>query len=700
MCRRLLQLVATSCTEQRRRLLRRRLSYVVIICNFFLGGFEYGVIFPTAMDYLGSLGAEDGRETTLFGLLIVSYAAANIIGGYVGGLWADMFVETRPLLVLAALPQIIGNALYFFAGSPVTIIGSRALSGLGSGANTAMLAELTRTTSLTHRTSVIGVITFSRQLGIVHRVTLLNAPGLLLMLCYLGYMVLLTLFYSNLTVDKDESGSGVQMRRPALTPVVEDAAGAASVETGTTPEARVCSQCSGQQAMQEKTRQRRLAREIPKTAESTPNKRPSSAPQTGPTPQNTPVSRGKPGAAATEEGSSHTPQRPLVLSLPQPSPNQCSSWPPYRPLAASSEDDRDSAEAPTAASGKPSDSLAPKNAHHTNVVWPHTPDHQPPSSHCPHGDKCPVPFGPCRPSPVSAPAVSPSPSVSVVREWRELLCWPIAALLLCNFAAYMTQTSLEALLPALVERDLHMEIDATGKIFIAGGLVQCAVLLCIFLTPFLPCMHDQRLISGGLLVMILAHVQILVTICMLRDSAVDAGGPAGWQPPSWGWGAASPSPLPPRDQRWFWVVLVGSGVQFFGYPLVNSVVTSFMSKMLSRGAQGVGAAGLRLSMCIGLMLGPVWGSGMLHYELPLLLLPLGILLCSLILFYWFERCGGFRERMRKAAVVDTVTPRVCAAPRRLRTISALSQIREVAADGASDDPQGAATGESSGTDRR
>ena len=281
-----------------------------------------------------------------------------------------------------------------------------------------------------------------------------------------------------------------------------------------------------------------------------------------------------------------------------------------------------------------------------------------------------------------------------MREWRELLCWPIAALLVCHFAAYMTQTSLEAMLPALVERDLRLAIDATGRIFIAGGLVQCLVLVCIFITPLLPCMRDQRLITTGLLVMIAAHVQLLATICMLRDSAEDGGSS------SEDWASPSPPPLPPRDQRWFWVVLVGSGVQFFGYPLVNSVVTSLMSKMLSRGAQGVGAAGLRLSMCIGLMLGPVWGSGMLHHQLPLLLLPLAVLICSLLIFCWFEKRGAFRERMRQAAAVDIITPRVCAAPRRVRTISALSQIPEESRDGVSSDPLGGASSSPCGADKR
>lgn len=616
MCPRALQLCFSHLSAERRRRYKRTLSYLVICANFFLGGFEYGVIFPTAMDYLASLGAGAGRETFYFGLLIVVYGVTHIIGGYVGGLWADTVVETRPLLVMAAVPQIIGNAMYFFCTSPGQLVLSRALSGIGSGANTAMIAELTRTTSLRNRTSVISLITFTRQLGIVcgpavgafltgmpdvfkHKITLLNAPGFLLALCYIAYLLFLMLGYSNLTIDEDEREQGGNITAPSA--AVEGAVGCPGVGVGVF------------------VRQDNAA---PPEAEEA-------------------------GAREQEvDLVSSTPARPLLLSLPCTAhqPVQ-SSWPPYQSLGGW--------RTPASSPQMTPDCFGDGAFYGSRLVLPPV---------CPHCSKPLISQAAAMPSPVGPAAIS------VVNEWREILHWPVMVVLITNFAAYLSMCSLEAVLPALVERDLQLPITYTGHIFIFGGAVQCAVLGFVFATPLMPCLVDQKLIVTGLAVMAAAHVHLAVTFAWVRAGA--NGAPRASLDGSLH-GANQSNPA------WFWLTLGGSGIQFFGYPLVNSVATSFLSKLLSRGAQGVGAAGLRVSVCAGLMIGPLWGASMLQHHLSLLLVPLVVLVISLVCFFLTERRGGFGARMREAAQVDRVTPRVCATPGRVRTISTLNHVRQV-----------------------
>ena len=198
------------------------LFYTAAWLGWFLSGLELGLMLNTDEPFLAFLDITGDRQPPLLAALLAAHAAAAGLGGLAAGRWADSLVETRALVIMAAVPQLLGAILYFFAGTLAELILARMLTGLGTGAAVAMLCELLRVAPAKLRCTVLAGLAISRELGVGigptisaqldsfpelpadvlrHRVTPWNAAGLLLLICHFVYLLLLILLYPNLTLE-------------------------------------------------------------------------------------------------------------------------------------------------------------------------------------------------------------------------------------------------------------------------------------------------------------------------------------------------------------------------------------------------------------------------------------------------------------------------------------------------------------------
>ncbi|KAF0293086.1 hypothetical protein FJT64_008986 [Amphibalanus amphitrite] len=205
---------------------RRRavLFYVAAWLGWLLGGFEFGLMLVYDEPYLSFLNTPEERRQLVLAALLAAHAAAAGLAGLAVGLWADSVVETRSLVIMAALPQLLGATLSFFAATLGELIMARLLSGLGAGAAVAILCELLRVTPARLRVAALAGLAISRELGadvgptvaqlldrfpelpsdvVRHRATPWNAAGLLLLVCHLVYLLVLLVLYPDVTVQRE-----------------------------------------------------------------------------------------------------------------------------------------------------------------------------------------------------------------------------------------------------------------------------------------------------------------------------------------------------------------------------------------------------------------------------------------------------------------------------------------------------------------
>jgi len=195
---------------------KRILSQLVIHIFMFVSGLEYAIIFPTIWEYLQSLGV-DKEQTYWLGLVISAMTMTDMISGLIIGRVVDIYTNTRLLVLVLNLFQIGGGIIYCCARSAVALVLARLLSGCGKSISVAFLADLCRYTSKSERTSVLLVLNISQQIGLVlgpgmnlildylnihitknFSITKLNAPGLVMAALWTFVSFLVLLFYFDL----------------------------------------------------------------------------------------------------------------------------------------------------------------------------------------------------------------------------------------------------------------------------------------------------------------------------------------------------------------------------------------------------------------------------------------------------------------------------------------------------------------------
>ena len=200
----------------------RRTSLSIIHLFMFISGVEYAVVFPSLWEYLQSLGVPSS-STQWLGITLSAMTLTDIFSSLVVG----RILDTRPgikfMVIALNLPQIAGACLYLFANSPLLILGSRLVSGLGKAISVVFLTDVCRSTEKNDRTPVLLLFNIAFQVGLLlgpaanlalslidlatplGRLTKLNSPGLLLWLLWILFSFLVCALYTDLTaVSRDE----------------------------------------------------------------------------------------------------------------------------------------------------------------------------------------------------------------------------------------------------------------------------------------------------------------------------------------------------------------------------------------------------------------------------------------------------------------------------------------------------------------
>lgn len=149
-----------------RRLSRKQRINIACMCFFaFLTGTDFAVIIPTLWDRLSQ---DYNSGGTFMGVVMSSYSLSGVICGLIMGKMSDEINRTKPFYVIAVVFGIVGHILYFLGINEYVILAARAISGVGLGCSTVVLAYIARTTSADkQRTTVISLVMASRQIGLM-----------------------------------------------------------------------------------------------------------------------------------------------------------------------------------------------------------------------------------------------------------------------------------------------------------------------------------------------------------------------------------------------------------------------------------------------------------------------------------------------------------------------------------------------------
>ena len=132
----------------------------------FISGVEYAVVFPSLWEYLQSLGVPSSSSQWL-GITLSAMTLTDIFSSLIVG----RILDTRPgikLMVIALnLPQIVGACLYLFANSPLLLLASRLVSGLGKAISVVFLTDVCRSTEKNDRTPVLLLFNIAFQVGLL-----------------------------------------------------------------------------------------------------------------------------------------------------------------------------------------------------------------------------------------------------------------------------------------------------------------------------------------------------------------------------------------------------------------------------------------------------------------------------------------------------------------------------------------------------
>lgn len=209
-------------------ILRKRLSYLTIHLFMFLSGVEYAVIFPTIWEYLQSLGVSPD-QTYWLGATISAMTVTDMVSGLVIGRVLDLKSNPRLIVLILNCSQICGSCLYLSASSPVCLLVSRLVSGLGKGITVVFLTDICRSTELVERTPILLLFNIAFQVGlligpacnlalsqldmdtILGHLDKLNSPGLLLAVSWGLFSLMVLMFYRDLVSLRERIRIGGEM---------------------------------------------------------------------------------------------------------------------------------------------------------------------------------------------------------------------------------------------------------------------------------------------------------------------------------------------------------------------------------------------------------------------------------------------------------------------------------------------------------
>lgn len=134
-------------------------------CGFFvLTGIEYAIIFPSLWLYISN---RFNSPDYMLGVVVSAFSLTGLFLGPFIGIWADGTDNIRLVLLATNLAEIAGSFLYFVGLSHWLLFVARLLSGLGTGAIAAIMADVARSTEEKDRTSLFALLSGCRQVGLI-----------------------------------------------------------------------------------------------------------------------------------------------------------------------------------------------------------------------------------------------------------------------------------------------------------------------------------------------------------------------------------------------------------------------------------------------------------------------------------------------------------------------------------------------------
>lgn len=140
--------------------MNKRLAIIFLIVFVDLLGFS--LILPLLPYYAQTFGA----DAFVTGLLVASYAVAQLVGAPLLGRWSDR-IGRRPVLLMSIFGTLLGFLLLGFAGALWMLFVSRVIDGLTGGNLTVAQAYITDVTDNKDRTKALGMIGAAFGLGFI-----------------------------------------------------------------------------------------------------------------------------------------------------------------------------------------------------------------------------------------------------------------------------------------------------------------------------------------------------------------------------------------------------------------------------------------------------------------------------------------------------------------------------------------------------
>merc|ERR1719228_3026705 len=171
-----------------------------------------------------------------------------------------------------------------------------------------------------------------------------------------------------------------------------------------------------------------------------------------------------------------------------------------------------------------------------------------------------------------------------------------------RFTAFFCQTSLEAVVPPVMQLYFNYGDLANSLLYLSGGVE--LILVFLLLTLATRCVSDRVLVLAGLVIMLSALSWMTATL------------------PSFQYNDRSNLPY----------FGVGVFLDLAGIPMVCDIGVALYSKMLPDRVQGLGHGIRRFISQLALILGPLWGTSTLYMPVVMLGVPVSLVLISLVLF--------------------------------------------------------------------
>jgi len=569
-------------------LLRKRVSYLTFHLFMFLSGVEYAVIFPTIWEYLQFLGVSQD-QTYWLGMTVSAMTITDMLSGLVIGRIMDLKCRPKVLVLILNCFQILGSSLYLTASSPIWLIASRLVSGLGKGITIVFLTDICRSTEVAERTPILLLFNIAFQVGlllgpacnlalsqlnvntVMGHLDKLNSPGLLLAISWALFSMLVLLFYWDLAILKERIRISGEMDNAYSRTV--HATEYQVLSSGY--DNRECEVLIHHDELDDAHEHQESAEDIPLYTEVETTY-----------PCSLPVPRNISPSDISLFRSSSTSRMPVTLEDIQ----QVDFRGSYRNYGSCSKNSP-RYRSDSRASGKSNKFIDEAE----NLMGESVTSVSSESSHTGSYDDISYENN-------NEAELERSEACS----WRDYLGLLLREELIClvyiRFIALFCQTSLESSVPPIMQKYFGYGDQANSVLYLLAGLE--LIVIFVMLSVASKRFKDRTLISLGLLVMLIALTWLLATLPFFSPG--------------------NRSNLP--------YFAVGVVLDLAGIPTVCDIGLALYSKLLPDSMQGLGHGVRRFISQLAIIMGPLWGAGTLNNPTLMLAVPLALILLASVMF--------------------------------------------------------------------